>query len=344
MKSNNKPTIAIIIDKEGWAFSNAAEQIKMNLSYFYNIEIIPMDIFGDNVIKLILYTSEFDLVFFMWRGIISWIYSDYSRKFIEKIGFEYNDFLEKFLKKGNIVTAVYDHLFLESETERTKFILDNVKSYIVCSQKLKKIYSRFEKKPSYVISDGVDLELFKMKDVNKYDNLEEITIKIGWTGNSKFADTEDDDLKGLKNVIRPAIEELQKEGYNIVLVAADRNEKMIPHDEMPDYYNNIHIYVCASRTEGHPAPVLESMACGIPVISTNVGIVPELFGTKQKKFIISRSKDELKQKITKLINNKKLLKELSNENLIQIQQWSWKNKCKMMKKFFDDNLKYNMEE
>ena len=119
---------------------------------------------------------------------------------------------------------------------------------------------------------------------------------------------------------------------------------MIPHDEMPDYYNNIHIYVCASRTEGHPAPVLESMACGIPVISTNVGIVPELFGTKQKKFIISRSKDELKQKITKLINNKKLLKELSNENLIQIQQWSWKNKCKMMKKFFDDNLKYNMEE
>ena len=57
---------------------------------------------------------------------------------------------------------------------------------------------------------------------------------------------------------------------------------MIAHEDMPEYYNGIDIYVCTSRTEGTPNTVLEAMACGVPVISTDVGIVPEVFGEKQK--------------------------------------------------------------
>ena len=334
----NKPKIAIIIDKEGWAFSNAAEQIKKYLCEFYKIDIIPIDIFGDNSIKLFLLATEYDLMFFMWRGIISWIYSDYSKSYITRLGFEYEEFLEKYVRKRNIVTAVYDHLFLQSETERTDFILDNIKAYVVCSQKLKEIYCEFEKKPSYVISDGVDLELFKMINSEKYNDIDNRTIKIGWTGNSKFLDEQDDDLKGLKKVIKPAVEELISEGYDIVLKVADRNVKMIPHNEMPNYYNDIDIYVCASRTEGHPDPVLEAMACGVPIISTDVGIVNEVFGKKQKEFIIERTKDDLKNKIIKLLDNKKIIKQLSEENLEEIQKWSWKSKAQMFKKFFDENM------
>lgn len=338
IKSQSKPKIAIIIDKEGWAFFNTAEQIKKYLCNFYDIEIILMDVFGDNAVKLILYGTEYDLMFFMWRGIISWLNDDFARYYINKLGFEYEEFIEKYLRKRNIVTAVYDHLFIDSETERTKFILENIKDYTVSSLKLKNIYDKYDKKPSYVIADGVDLELFKMKSATKYDRIEEKTLIIGWTGNSKFTDENDDDLKGLNKIILPAIKELNEEGYNIELEAADRNVKMIPHNEMPDFYNNIDIYVVASRTEGTPNPILEAMACGVPIISTDVGIVPEVFGNKQKEFIIERSKDELKKKIIKIINNKNILKELSQENLKQIQDWSWKNKCEMFKNFFDSNL------
>lgn len=339
-KEKNKPRVAIIIDKEGWAFYNAAMQIKSNLNDYYNIDIIPMNIFKDNIVKLLLYCSTYDLIFFMWRGLISWLYSDYSKDYINKLGLEYDDFLEKYVKNKNIITAVYDHLFLENEKERTDFILDNIKSYVVCSKKLEKIYNEYpnDKKPMMVISDGVDLDLFKMKNKEKYCNIENNTIKIGWTGNSKFADEEDDDLKGLNKIIKPAIKELIDEGYNIELDVADRNVKMIPHDEMPDYYNNIDIYICASRTEGHPDPVLEAMACGVPIISTDVGIVSETFGEKQKEFIIARSKDDLKKKLIYLINNKEKLNELSKENLKQIQGWTWKNKCEMYKDFFDKNI------
>ena len=229
-------------------------------------------------------------------------------------------------------------MFLENEQNRTDFIMQNIKDYFVSSEKLKQIYNKFEKKPSYIISDGVDLELFKLKNENKYKDIENKKIIIGWTGNSKFADENDDDLKGLNKVIRPAIEELIQEGYNIELNIADRNVKLIPHDKMPDYYNEIDIYVCASRTEGTPNPVLEAMACGIPVISTDVGIVSEVFGKEQKNFIIERTKESLKEKLKYIVNNKQILEQLSNENLEQIQNWSWKNKTDLFKKFFDDNI------
>lgn len=335
-----KPKIAIMVDSDGWALSNSAKQLKKFLSDYYDIDIIPMDIFENDGVKAFILGAEYDLEFFMWRGNISWIYTEYSKEYISKLGFEYSEFLEQYIKNKNIVTAVYDHLFLNSETERTDFIFNNVKSYIVSSEKLRKIYNEYPniKRPSMVISDGVDLNLFKMNNCDKYKNIGDRIVKIGWTGNSTFRDDTDDDLKGLQKIIKPAISELVSEGYNIKLEIADRNIKMISHEEMPKYYNDIDIYVCASRTEGTPNTVLEAMACGVPIISTDVGIVPEVFGERQKKYIISREKEELKEKIIELINNKDELIKLSEENLKQIKSWSWESKAKLFKQFFDSNL------
>lgn len=332
--------IAIIIDKEGWAYENTAKQIKKYLSKYYNIEIIPFDIFEDNIVKLLIYITKYDLTLFLWRGYISWLDSDFARYYIDRLGYKYNEFMELYLKKSNIVTAVYDHLFLELESERTDFIINNIKDYYVSSEKLKKIYdNKYEKKPSYVIADGVDLELFKMKDEKKYSYWNKKKLIVGWTGNSKFTDEKDDDLKGVNKIIIPTIEELKKEGIDVELKVADRNIKLIPHEEMPQYYNGIDVYICASRTEGTPNTILEAMACGIPVISTDVGIVPEVFGQKQREFIIKRDKEDLKQKIKILIeNNDNILEQLSKENIKQIQKWNWEKKAEIFKEFFDDNL------
>ena len=341
MAKKVKKRIAIIVDVEGWAYYNNAVGIKENLKQYYDIDIISSDIFKDNIVKMLILGLDYDLLYFMWRGHISWLYSEMSKQYIKDLGYEFEEFLQKFVKSRNILTGVYDHLFINSEEERTKFILENIKDYGVSSKKLKEIYDRlYKKKPALVINDGVDLALFKMNNKNKYDNLNENHIfKIGWTGNSKFTDENDDDLKGLGHVITPAINELKKDEYKIELCIADRNIKLIPHNEMPSYYNNIDIYVCASRTEGTPDTILEAMACGVPIISTDVGIIPEVFGKKQKKYIIKRTKDELKEKLVDLITNKEKLKILSNENLNQIKQWDWKQKAQEYRNLFDKNLR-----
>ena len=96
---------------------------------------------------------------------------------------------------------------------------------------------------------------------------------------------------------------------------------------MPEYYSNIDVCVCASIHEGTPLPILEAMSCGVPIISTDVGIVSEAIGEKQREYIIGdrqngkndeNIKKVLKQKINKLYNNRHILKELSEENIESI--------------------------
>ena len=104
---------------------------------------------------------------------------------------------------------------------------------------------------------------------------------------------------------------------------------------MPEYYSKIDLYICASINEGTPNPILEAMACGIPVISTDVGIVKEVFGDKQKKYILEeRSEACLKNKIKMFIDNLDSIDELVDENLKQIEQWTWQRKAEEFREFF----------
>lgn len=47
-------------------------------------------------------------------------------------------------------------------------------------------------------------------------------------------------------------------------------------EELADLYRSSRLLVCASSSEGGPRVPLEAMACGTPVISTPVGVMPEV--------------------------------------------------------------------
>lgn len=48
-------------------------------------------------------------------------------------------------------------------------------------------------------------------------------------------------------------------------------------DKMPDFYQSLDLYICASRIEGVPMPPLEALACGVPVIvPIGVGMLDDL--------------------------------------------------------------------
>ena len=151
-----------------------------------------------------------------------------------------------------------------------------------------------------------------------------------------------EDIKGVKTILNPAVESLKEEGYNIEFKLADRTNKLTPIDKMSDYYNSIDVYVCTSKTEGGPNPIIESMACGVPIISTDVGFVKDILGEKQQEYILKeRSIECLKSKIKQLYNNQKILKELSQENIKQSKKYSYDNQIEEYVSFFDNTLKEN---
>lgn len=50
----------------------------------------------------------------------------------------------------------------------------------------------------------------------------------------------------------------------------------IAHDQLPGVYRNARLFALSSRHEAQGMAALEAAACGLPVVGTSVGIIPEL--------------------------------------------------------------------
>ncbi|WKZ85929.1 glycosyltransferase [Ralstonia pickettii] len=337
-----KVGIALIIDTDNWAFGNIARQLQAHLSSRYEVKIIPMDVI-DNIDQIFLMTADCQIVHFFWREHLTLIGTPYYRGYVEQLGISYEEFERRFVKTKKLSTSVYDHLLLgEDELRGREAIFGSlIDGYTVSSEKLNAIYKEVPQypQPTAVIEDGVNLSLFTPKALSRFDHTEGRELVIGWVGNSKWASDLQEDFKGLHTILKPVLEELRAEGWPIRAHFADRQDRFIPHEEMPDYYSAIDIYVCPSKIEGTPNPVLEAMACGVPVVSTDVGIVPQAFGPLQKAFILpERSRAALKGKLLELLREPAKLKALSRENLVSIQDWSWESKAHKFGEFFDSLL------
>lgn len=341
LQNTKKIKIALVVDYPDWAFHHIAEQIMKNLSDKYQFKLLFL-CHVDNLLSIFLLAEDCQLIHFLWRSWLPSAGEDYTRVYAERLGVTYEEFYQRYVKDKTVTTAVYDHLYLEQDFEITKKLFSNkssiIDAYTVSSHKLNEIYqkdARILKKPEMVITDGVDLEFFKPERLERFlERKEKSELVIGWAGNSMWA-AEQEDFKGYHTLIKPAVEELIEEGCSIKLYIADRSVEKIEYKDMPKYYTNIDLYICASKIEGTPNPILECMACGVPFISTDVGIVKDAAGMKQKEFILrERSKECLKEKIRFLYEHRRVLRELSEENLKRIKAWDWREKTKDFEKFF----------
>ena len=94
-------------------------------------------------------------------------------------------------------------------------------------------------------------------------------------------------MNGSYQHILPAIESL-----DFVELITTTKANPIKHSKMGEFYSRGHLYLCMSANEGTPMPLLEAMACGRPVISTNAGIAPEVVN-KQCGWLIPRTTESL---------------------------------------------------
>jgi len=347
VKQRARPKVALVVDTDSWAFWNISQQLRRHLGDRFEFRIIVCSVI-DNAIQVFLVARECDIIHVFWREYLGLLLEPDCKVHVEWFGGNYTEFLEKVIKSSVVSTCIYDHLHLDEAGLRNRLPLfrDLVDAYYVGSERLRKIYAGLADFPDplMVLEDGIDPELFYPVNAQRFDRVGEREVVIGWTGNSEWA-AESGDIKGVRTILRPAVEQLIAEGLPLRLHLADRAEggPMIPHSQMVNYYGQIDVYICTSEFEGTPNPVLESMACGVPVISTDVGIVSQALGPQQKEFILKeRSIECLKAAIGRLVSRPQLLGELSRENLDYIKPWHWQRKAQGFGEYFDRCLRLKL--
>jgi glycosyltransferase involved in cell wall biosynthesis len=85
----------------------------------------------------------------------------------------------------------------------------------------------------------------------------------------------------------------------------DRIKIIGRYDKLAELHNASDCFVMTSRQEGFGLAILEAMACGLPVIGSNVGAVPEMIEDRVNGLIFSTKNDgELALCISKIYENR----------------------------------------
>lgn len=105
----------------------------------------------------------------------------------------------------------------------------------------------------------------------------------------------------------------------------DKDVKYVGHisdEQMVALYKSAKVFVLPSFEEGFGIPVLEAMACSCPVAASNVASIPEV-GGKAAVYFNPKDIEDMAEKITLVLNNEKLRKDLINKGLKRYKIFSW---------------------
>jgi glycosyltransferase involved in cell wall biosynthesis len=78
----------------------------------------------------------------------------------------------------------------------------------------------------------------------------------------------------------------------------------LSHEQTAEFYKTADVFIMPSRSEGFPRVILEAMIHCLPIVSTDVGCVRELFGPHQRQFLCKPS--QFPEKIMQLLTRSDL--------------------------------------
>jgi glycosyltransferase involved in cell wall biosynthesis len=109
-----------------------------------------------------------------------------------------------------------------------------------------------------------------------------------------------------------------------------------PHFEIKEYISMSDVFVIPSRRESASVVLLEALACGKPVVATNVGIVPEVLENDKYGYIVDiENPKDLANAISKAISKKWDTQEIAKYS----KQYTWEESVKSVVKIYNSLVK-----
>ncbi len=111
----------------------------------------------------------------------------------------------------------------------------------------------------------------------------------------------------------------------------------VPNSEMPAIINQCKVFLYPSLRESFGIPILEGMACGVPVITSNTSSMPEIAGDAAVLVNPNKS-DEIVAAIDKILNNEIFRNNLCKKGIDRAAQFSWKHMAEMYLELYKELL------
>jgi glycosyltransferase involved in cell wall biosynthesis len=210
--------------------------------------------------------------------------------------------------------------------------MNKTSSIVVPSGFLRQVFSEFDFSVE-VIPNIVDLEAFAPKE----DSRDKQSFQLVITRNLE-------PIYGLETAIKALAKALQTvPGLELKIAGSGpllRDLERLAEDEgvagsvefvgrleragIVDLYQRSHVMLNPSRVDNMPNSVLEALAGGLPVISTNVGGVPYIVEQGKTALLVERDDpDAMAAAIVKLFSDVSLRKRLAENGLREVQQYGW---------------------
>jgi glycosyltransferase involved in cell wall biosynthesis len=265
-------------------------------------------------------------------------------------------FLIKIQKKPFVVWAQGSDVYFRSTTEKlkSKIVLKYADAVIALTEDMKNYLKDIYKKDILIIPNGIDLSNFENLSKDYF------YTKFGFEKNTKiilYVGTFRP-VKGLKYLI----EAMKIIGCNekrlIIIGHGEEKEDMeklvknlnlencvtflgkTPNSEVIKYMVSSDVFVLPSLSEGFPITILEAMASALPIVTTKVRGLPEIFKDGQNGFLVEpRNPEQLAEKILLILNDEDLRNRISKNNEEEVKKYDWKIVIDKLENLYFDILK-----
>ena len=252
-----------------------------------------------------------------------------NKSFYQDMGWRYRRFVvPRILKKCKRIITVSDFEFnniitkLQIPEEKMVMIYNGYNKWFRPVEDTELIYQQYIEEPGY---------FFFLGNTDPKKNTERTLIAY-----SKYLEMSDVKRKLL-------MADLDK-GYLDEII--DRNDigNIRDHIVMPGYiknadlpyiYNNAFAFLYTSLRESFGIPLLEAMACGTPVITSNTSSMPEIGGS-EVIMVNPLNVNEIIEKMLLLERDKALYQKQKDIGIIRAQQFSWEYTAEQLLTVYED--------
>lgn len=270
----------------------------------------------------------------------------------------YDDYFLDKIKDKPFVLTVYDmihELFPEnfqdnnySVSANKKKLMEKATRIIAVSNNTKKdilkIYPHIDASKIDVIYHGVSM---KINSEIKIALPENYILFVGNRANYKnfkfFVTALKDTLLNQPNLVivcagGGAFSNDEKDFFNQLGISDKIIQKGFKEEELGLFYQKAKCFVFPSIYEGFGIPVLESMACGCPIVLGNHSSFPEVASDAGFYFDLNNPED-LKNKVELLLSDASLRDEYIQKGLAQVSKFNWDNAAQQCLEVYKKALK-----